>query len=174
VDLGFVQYSSTVSTTPELRSTLFDFNVDALIHYRHNYYISISSDSEVVQFQLGNNAFDCARYTELYGYDSIGMMKDGPCPLILGRLNQEERKLLISSSVPPYLKSVKELVRWCRKMNVDEEYEKTRKYWLDFLKNARLIVTETRILTTCIKGLFWCLSLCPMNGRRIAGFSGNR
>jgi len=27
VDLGFVQYSSTVSTTPELRSTLFDFNV---------------------------------------------------------------------------------------------------------------------------------------------------
>jgi len=45
VDLGFVQYSSTVSTTPELRSTLFDFNVDALIHYRHNYYISISSDS---------------------------------------------------------------------------------------------------------------------------------
>jgi len=91
VDLGFVQYSSTVSTTPELRSTLFDFNVDALIHYRHNYYISISSDSEVVQFQLGNNAFDCARYTELYGYDSIGMMKDGPCPLILGRLNQEER-----------------------------------------------------------------------------------
>jgi len=53
VDLGFVQYSSTVSTTPELRSTLFDFNVDALIHYRHNYYISISSDSEVVTVSIG-------------------------------------------------------------------------------------------------------------------------
>lgn len=152
VDLGFVQYSSTVSTTPELRSTLFDFNVDALIHYRHNYYISISSDSEVVQFQLGNNAFDCARYTELYGYDSIGMMKDGAMSFNIGKIEPGGKKtfnLFICASHT--LKGVKELVRWCRKMNVDEEYEKTRKYWLDFLKNARLIVTGDKNIDNLYK-----------------------
>jgi len=49
------------------------------------------------------------------------------------------------------LKGVKELVRWCRKMNVDEEYEKTRKYWLDFLKNARLIVTGDKNIDNLYK-----------------------
>jgi len=36
-------------------------------------------------------------------------------------------------------------------MNVDEEYEKTRKYWLDFLKNARLIVTGDKNIDNLYK-----------------------
>lgn len=142
VDLGFVQYSSTVSTTPELRSTLFDFNVDALVHYRHNYYISISSDSQVLQFQLGNNAFDSARYTELNGYDSIGMMKDGALTFNIGKIEPGgKRSFNLYICVSHTLKGVKQLVKTCRQMNVKEEYENTRQYWLNFLKNARGLTT---------------------------------
>ncbi|MFZ5985613.1 MAG: glycoside hydrolase family 15 protein [Bacillota bacterium] len=151
-DLGFIQYSSAVTTTPELRSTLFDFNVDALIHYRHDYYISISSDMEVFQFQLGNNAFDCARYTELNGYDSIGMMRDGALSWKIGKIKPGDKKkfnLFICASST--LKGVKELVRVCKTLNVDKEQSNTSTYWLDFLKNARQLTTGDKIIDDLYK-----------------------
>lgn len=152
VDLGFVQYSSTVSTTPELRSTLFDFNVDAMIHYRHNYYISISSDTEVLQFQLGNNAFDSARYTELNGYDSIGMMKDGALSFNIGKIAPGDKKIFnLYICASHTLKGVKQLVRVCRQMNINEEYENTRKYWLDFLKNTNHLATGDKSIDDLYK-----------------------
>ena len=76
IDMGFMIYSSLITTNPEMRCTLFDFNNDALIHYAHDSYIAIYADMEVQQFQLGNNAHDSARYTQLYGNDNIGMMND--------------------------------------------------------------------------------------------------
>jgi len=88
----------------------------------------------------------------LYGYDSIGMMKDGAMSFNIGKIEPGGKKtfnLFICASHT--LKGVKELVRWCRKMNVDEEYEKTRKYWLDFLKNARLIVTGDKNIDNLYK-----------------------
>ena len=42
LDLGFIVYSSGISTNPHLAGVLFDFENDALLHYRHGYYISIS------------------------------------------------------------------------------------------------------------------------------------
>ncbi|OPZ94865.1 MAG: Glucoamylase precursor [Firmicutes bacterium ADurb.Bin419] len=142
LELGFIQYSSMITTTPELRSTLFDFGTDSLIHYRHNYYISISSDIEAFQFQLGNNAIDSARYTELMGYDSIGMMRDGALSWQIGVLKPGEKKnfsMFICAAAT--LKDVKKLSRKCKSMNVKEQYESTKKYWLDLLGSARQFKT---------------------------------
>ncbi len=142
IELGFVHYSAMITTTPDLRSTLFDFSTDSLIHYKHDYYISITSDIEVFQFQLGNNAIDSARYTELTGYDSIGMMRDGALSWKIGALKPGEKKrfnmFICASST---LKEVKELSRKCKTMNVSEQYENTKKYWINFLNSAKSVNT---------------------------------
>ncbi|AEV67274.1 glycoside hydrolase family 15 protein [Acetivibrio clariflavus] len=142
LELGFVQYSSMITTTPDLSSTLFDFDTDSLIHYRHNYYISISSDIQVFQFQLGNNAMGSARYTELIGFDSIGMMPDGAVSWKIGTLKPGEKKnfnLFLCASHT--LKGVKKLNTKCKVLNISEQYEKTKKYWFDFLSKAKQIDT---------------------------------
>ncbi|NLD46136.1 MAG: glycoside hydrolase [Clostridiaceae bacterium] len=152
IDLGFMQYSSAVTTTPELRSTLFDFSTDSLIHYRHGYYISISSADEVYQFQLGNNAFECAKYTELNGYESIGMMADGALSWNLGRIEPGmEKHFSLYICVSDTLKGVKELTRTAKAFDPHKEYTKTRKYWLDFLKSSKQIVTGDKIIDDLYK-----------------------
>ncbi|TYQ16632.1 UNVERIFIED_CONTAM: oligosaccharide amylase [Acetivibrio alkalicellulosi] len=152
VDLGFVQYSSAISTTSELRSTLFDFNVDALIHYRHGYYISVLSDFEVLQFQLGNNAFDCARHTELNGYDSIGMMNDGALSWKIGTvLPRERKKINLFICASHTLKGVKELAKACKLINVEEQLSNTKDYWHNYLKKARQVETSNNQVNTLYK-----------------------
>jgi glucoamylase len=141
-DLGFMQYSSMITTTPELSSTLFAFDTDSMIHYRHNYYISIFSDIEVFQFQIGNNAIDSAKRTELRGYDSIGMMKDGALSWKIGAIKPGEKKSFkIFIAASNTLKEAKKLCRECKTMNVTEQYESTKKYWLDFLNSAKKLST---------------------------------
>ncbi|MGI6777769.1 MAG: glycoside hydrolase family 15 protein [Acetivibrionales bacterium] len=146
IDLTFICYSSAVSTTPELVSTLFDFNNESLIHYRHGYYSSISADREVFQFQLGNNAFESASFTELKGYDSIGMMKDGALSWKLGNIPKG-----CSASITLYictgqtLKAAKALTKIIRNTDARELFEKTKLYWNGFLKNAKYIKELERI-----------------------------
>ena len=101
-----MNYSSMFSA---IANTLFDFNVDSLIHYRHNYYISVSADREVMQFQLGNNAYNNASCGELYGYDSIGMMNDGAISFNLGKSGQGVSVLQPFYMCIPYIKG---LNRW--------------------------------------------------------------
>ncbi|MDQ2084886.1 glycoside hydrolase family 15 protein [Herbivorax sp. ANBcel31] len=142
VDLGFVQYSSCISTISELGSTLFDFDTDALIHYRHGYYISISSDYEVFQFQLGNNAFDCAKHTELNGYENIGMMKDGALSWELGKIIPGENKIFnLYICASNTLKEAKKLVKECKRIDFEMEFDKTKRYWFEFLKSSKQIIT---------------------------------
>lgn len=141
-DLGFVIYSAGISTTPSLLSTLFDFGCDALVHYRHNYYIAISGDREAYQFQLGNNAYESAKYTELGGYDSIGMMNDGALSWKLGEFKPGEKKIFtVNICASHTLKGVKALVRSVKELDPVCERRKTEEYWLDFLKKARQVKT---------------------------------
>lgn len=152
LELGFVQYSSMITTNPDLRCSLFDFDTDSLIHYRHNYYISISSDIEVFQFQLGNHAMNAAKYTELTGFDSIGMMKDGAVSWRIGTLKPGEKKsfnLFICAS--HNLKGVKSLSRKCKTLDVREQYEKTKKYWHDFLSKAKQVKTGDIVIDNLYK-----------------------
>jgi oligosaccharide amylase len=145
IDLGVVTYSSGVSTTPDLSSTLFDFKNDALIHYKHNYYLSVSYDVEVFQFQLGNNAFDSAKYTELKGYDSIGMMNDGAISIKLGLLKTDETKAFTAHiCVSNSLKGVKELLRTIKKSDLSIEFFKTKEYWIDYINMATRIRTGNK------------------------------
>ena len=137
-DMGFVLYSCGMTSNQHLGSILFDFQSDALINYRHNYYISIASLTESYQFQLGGNAFESARSTYLNGYDSIGMMNDGALSWQLGEIKPGDSKIFTLFICASHtLNGVKKLIQKFKKSDIQESYEKTRKYWLDFLKSAK-------------------------------------
>lgn len=138
----FVLYSSCVTTTSELRSTLFDFKHDGLIHYRHGYYIALSADREAYQFQLGNNAFDSASRGVLTGYDNIGMMPDGAVSWKLGRLEPGRKEFFtINICASDTLKGVKNMVKCVRARDAACELDKTRQYWHDFIAGCAQVNT---------------------------------
>jgi glucoamylase len=152
VEPGFMLYSSAITTTPELRSTLFDFGCDCLIHYRHGYYISISANDEVFRFQLGNNAFEAARCSKLNGYDSIGMMPDGAVSWKLGCIKPNEKRIFnIKICASDTLKGVKNLLRDVNKWDSDVLIENTKNYWQEFLKMARPVYTGNEALDNLYK-----------------------
>ncbi|HHW31294.1 MAG TPA: glycoside hydrolase [Clostridiaceae bacterium] len=142
VNLAFILYSSATSTVYDLRSTLFDFDCDALIHYNHGHYISISADRIVWQFQLGNNAYENAGNGVLKGYDSIGMVPEGAMMWELGKFKpREKKKIIIFICAASTLKSVKTITRHIKSSNINHEYNDTVRYWHDYLKSARQICT---------------------------------
>ena len=47
---------------------------------------------ETSKFQLGNNAFGCAGDSELYGFDTVGMMQDGALMWETAELGPGERR----------------------------------------------------------------------------------
>lgn len=142
-EIGFILYSSCLSTTPEMRNSLFDFGTDSLIHYRHGYYLAICANVEVFQFQLGNNAFDCARSTELRGNDYIGMMPDGAVSWKMGKFQTGEKKtLVVAISMADTLKKVKKIVKIVKNMDIIQEYKNTEKFWKDYIASANPIHTQ--------------------------------
>jgi glucoamylase len=141
-DLGMMVYSSGISTNPEMRNTLFDFSHDALVHYRHGYYIAISADDAAYQFQLGNNAYDNARYTELHGYDNIGMMVDGAVSWKLGRFTPHSKKIFnINICASHTLKGVKKLTQKLQNADKVSECLGTERYWRDLLESVKKVNT---------------------------------
>ncbi|MCX7710801.1 MAG: glycoside hydrolase family 15 protein [Clostridia bacterium] len=142
IQLGFVSYSGCVTTTPELRSSLFDFDIDALIHYRHGYYISVSADREAYQFQLGNNAFESAKYTQLGGYDNIGMMPDGAVSWKLGTLKAGQViRFTLNICAAATLKEVKKMAREFKAGDSLLEQEKTKQFWRNFISECKPVHT---------------------------------
>jgi glucoamylase len=132
-----MMYSSNISTNPHLSSVLFDFGLNALIHYKYNYYYSISSDMECVKFQLGNNAFESAQTGILHGNDSIGMMQDGAVSFELGTLKKGGKKSAsLYICMAHTLKGVKKLTSEMKHADTQVEFGKTVEYWTNFLNTA--------------------------------------
>lgn len=147
VDIGFMVYSSVISSTKDMGCTLFDFDTDALIHYRYGSYMSVFSDIEACEFQVGNNAFDSAKQAELRkGFDSIGMAHDGAVSWKLGRLSGgEARNFTLYICLSHTLKEVKRLTAAARTYDVEAEIINTEKYWHDYIKSAKYIDLIERV-----------------------------
>jgi glucoamylase len=151
-NLGYMLYSSFITNNQDVRGTLFDFENEALVHYRHSYYISISADKDAHKFQLGNNAFDAAKSTELHGYDSIGMMHDGAVSWDLGEnLPGKTKSFTLYICASGNLKALKSLMNETRQCKWLEQYQLTEKYWRDFLAKARSVNTGIPIIDDLYK-----------------------
>ncbi len=145
IEPGFMSYTSAVSTNPQLAGILFDFPSDSLIHYKYNYYISISSDQEVWKFQLGNDAFGNADRAQLKGIDNIGMMPDGALAWKLGKIAPGGKKALsVYISAAHSLNAARESAKLARHLDYEKELKNTKKYWEDYLSSAQNIRTGNK------------------------------
>lgn len=139
-ELGFVAFSAATSADTDIACSLFDFNNEALIHYRSNNYVSVFSDNPTMQFQIGNNANEAAVNTYLFGKDDIGMMKDAAVSWDMGKFAKNETKyfnLYITAS--SNLKSAKNLIKEVRKIGALTIYNETEQYWKNFLNEAKAL-----------------------------------
>lgn len=142
VDVGLMHFSSGISTSPDPSGVLFDFGLDALVHYKHNYYISITASAPVWKYQLGGDALNSAGNVLLRGTDSIGMMQDGAVAWKAGRLAAGGRiSLSVYICAAHSLKALKELTAHTSKCSPQALVEAAAGYWKEFLGRARQINT---------------------------------
>lgn len=147
IELGFVSFSASTSSDPDVSCSLFDFINETLIHYKNNNYLSIYSDIPVSGFQIGNNAHDAAVNKYLFGKDYIGMMKDAAVSWELGCLQKNEIKpfsLYICASET--LKDCKTLIKQIKSIGSEMLFDETRNYWKEFLKKANKLSTGNSLL----------------------------
>ncbi|MDF2988794.1 MAG: glycoside hydrolase 15-related [Eubacterium sp.] len=146
-ELGFVTFSAATSSDPDVAGVLFDFNNEALVHYRSNNYISIFSDIQTCDFQLGSNANDAAVSTCLFGKDEVGMMKDAAVAWELGCFRKNEVKSFnLYICAADSLKACKILIKESKKIDAVNAFETTNKYWKDFLSGSKQIKTGNALL----------------------------
>lgn len=141
-DIGFMHYSSGISTNPALLGVLFDFGLDGLIHYRQNYYFSIAGSAPVWKYQLGGNAFNSAQNARLRGTDHIGMMQDGAVAWKLGKLfSGSKTSFTLYICAAQSIKALKELTAAAVKSDSRILEQNTVNYWRDCLKTATSVNT---------------------------------
>lgn len=142
VTIGFVLHSSSVSTVPQTAGILFEQKLSALIHYKHNYYYSVSSNKRAAQYQLGQDAFNNAAGGELRGNDTIGMMASGA--LIWDKDIIEpggNSKFTLNICLAHELGILKSLTREIIETDSWQELDKTSKFWRNYLMRAKKIKT---------------------------------
>jgi oligosaccharide amylase len=75
--LSLVFYGMLTGSMNDPGNTMFDFDTDSMVFYKHGCYIAVSSDREIEGFQIGNGALQAASAGRLSGLDNIGMMNEG-------------------------------------------------------------------------------------------------
>lgn len=140
--IGFMSLSSFFSTNQHMGNSLFNFELDCLIHYEYGYYAAIAADRETYQFQLGNNASSAACNTWLNGYDDIGMMPDAAVSWDLGEIMPGcKLKFNLYICMGKSIKEAKNNLRNARCLTAGVLFDRTEKYWLDFLARATKVNT---------------------------------
>lgn len=142
VEVGFVLFSSSVSTTPNPACTLYEPNLSALVHYKHDYYYSIASGTEAVGYQLGGNSLQDAEQGELKGNDVIGMMKEGAMLWEKKTLPAGGKlRFALHICLSRDLKSLKRLAREMEGSDPSVALEQTAAWWRNYLNGLRRVDT---------------------------------
>jgi glucoamylase len=139
---GFVIYSSTVSSVFDTTGIIFETDLSALIHYRHGYYYGIFSPVSAKQYQLGPGALDNAGRGQLYGNDTIGMMKEGS--LLWDNIALDcggKLRFSIGICFARELKVLKRLMRDQRQADPWKDMDDAADFWRRYIDNARQINT---------------------------------
>lgn len=135
--LGIGIASHVISNTQDLGNTLFDFSMDALVHYRQGGCWAIGSNREVKEFQIGNNPFGAVWEGKLNGIDSIGMSPDGALLWDMGELPPgEECSLTIYITFAKSLNDIKNLIPEVKKPGYDALFKSAKEYWHNYLKGC--------------------------------------
>ncbi|MCG8499186.1 MAG: glycoside hydrolase family 15 protein, partial [Firmicutes bacterium] len=139
---NLLAFSHFISNATDLRSTLFDFEADCLVHYRHNYYFAIAGSRKAVDFQIGNNPYEAAERSEFYGIDDIGMTGEAVQAWELGRFLPKDKKVLCLYLCCGHTKEAS--TRKVFKMKgyeVDSLIEQTKNDWFRYLERGKRVDT---------------------------------
>lgn len=135
--LGMGLASHVISHTFDIGNTLFDFELDALVHYRHDNCWAIASDMEVNEFQIGNNPFRAVWEGKLNGTDSIGMSPDGALLWDFGSIHPGEEKCITLYMVfARNMNSLKKLTNKVKSIGFSRLFDITNEYWKVYLKKC--------------------------------------
>lgn len=135
--LGIGLASHVISHTQDLGNTLFDFNMDALVHYRHSGCWAIGSSREVKEFQIANNPFGAVWEGKLNGIDSIGMSPDGALLWDMGMLPPGgECALTIYLCFSKNINDLKVLTTEVKKHSINEHISCVKNNWQNYLSGC--------------------------------------
>ena len=151
-ELGLMSFSAAASCDAEVACSLFDFMNEAMVHYKPDNYIAITSDIPVYQFQIGNNANDAAINTYLYGKDDIGMMKDAAVSWDLGVFQSHEVKNVnVYVCAAASLKACKALVKKVKSVGGLTALRETGVYWKEYLEKTTQLKSGNTLLDELYK-----------------------
>lgn len=142
IHLGMGLASHVISHTFDMGNTLFDFELDALVHYRHDNCWAIASDIEVKEFQIGNNPFRAVWEGSLTGTESIGMSPDGALLWDFGYVEPcSEKNITLYMVFSRNMNSLKELTRSVKEEGFNRLFNYTKEFWQDYLKKCTEVKT---------------------------------
>ncbi len=138
-------YSSAVSSISELMGTKFDDENEALIHYKRDYYMSVSSNLEVEQFQIGGECRTAYEEGIFSGENEVLMVPEGGLCWNLGEVKSGNESLItLQICFGKTLKEVKRVTKEVRTMSYETIYEQTVDYWTNFIKSHSLRQSTNR------------------------------
>ena len=139
-EINLTVYGNFISNPIEIRSSLFDFDNDCMVYYRHGYYISVAGSKPVSGFQIGNNPYGAAISSQLYGIDDIGMIGEAVQLWKLGRFNPGEVKNInIYVSCGTSLGESLKLTSLIKKENIYDIIDENKKYWYGYLDKGKIV-----------------------------------
>jgi len=135
--LGMGLASHVISHTFDMGNTMFDFELDSLIHYRHDNCWAIASDMEVKEFQVGNNPFRAVWEGRLNGIDSIGMSPEGALLWDFGNIEPGcEKCITLYMVFSRNMNILKDMVQNVKAVGYNHLLSVTKEYWAEFLKSC--------------------------------------
>lgn len=136
-EFKFLVYNCFISNPSSLKSSLFDFESDSLVHYSHSRYLAVASDHTISGFQLGD-AKTGAEKGQLTGIDEIIVTGDTAFMLDEKSLEPgEEAEINLYIVLAKNLSKIQKDVLWVKAQSVQELLSKTEQYWKKFITEAK-------------------------------------
>ena len=130
LNINLLVHSTLLSS--ENNSVSGIYKEESLIQYMHDYKLSIFSKNDVLSYQI-NNSKQNINEGFIGGKDYVGTSKDSSISYNIGCLKPGEEKqidLIINISN----KNTEEEIIRLKKIDIDKNFEETKKYWRSYLK----------------------------------------
>lgn len=143
-EIKFLYYTAFQTHDSSLyASAYFDYNNDALVHYKHKYAFAIGSQREINELTI-DNSFEDAQDGKLDGTDCLAA-DNGCIAFNLGILKPGEWKdvNIYISCGDGHSAALDELDK-IKKISYDRLFNATLAYWKDYLKSGRNVSLSNR------------------------------
>lgn len=130
LNINLLVHSTLLSS--ENNSVSGIYKEESLIQYMHDYKLSIFSKNDVLSYQI-NNSKQNINEGFIGGKDYVGTSKDSSISYNIGCLKPGEEKqidLIINISN----KNTEDEIIRLKKIDIDKNFEETKKYWRSYLK----------------------------------------